>query len=144
MKKVSILMLMGLIAGTGSLQAQVSPIQPGQRGYTPPPLERAELNRSVENTLADLSRKTDIGFTGGPLTSHLSSLLSELFAQKIDGQRSLLERNGRGVIEALVECIIQVEDRTILMAALPTLDGILFGIFCSANCFIRHLYSLRQ
>ncbi|PQB04081.1 hypothetical protein [Aureitalea marina] len=60
MKKISILMLMSVIAGTGVLQAQVRPIQPGQRGYTPPPLERAELNRGVENTLADLDAKMEI------------------------------------------------------------------------------------
>ena len=42
------------------LNAQVSAIQPGQRGYTPPPMDRPALDRASENTLADLDMKMDI------------------------------------------------------------------------------------
>lgn len=60
MKKISFLILGGLLLSGLSAQAQVSQIQPGQRGYTPPPMERAALNRGVENTLQDLDMKMDI------------------------------------------------------------------------------------
>jgi hypothetical protein len=79
-----------------------------------------------ENTLAGLSRKTDI-VSGATLPSAHSGTLSQFFSQKIEGQREQLAKNGRAIVEALVECIIQVEDRNFLLAALPTLDGILFG-----------------
>lgn len=61
MKKISLFLICAMVLGIGSgISQQISQIQPGQRGYTPPPLERGELNRSVENTLADLDAKMEI------------------------------------------------------------------------------------
>ena len=41
-------------------QAQLSQIQRGQRGYTPPPLEPRETTMSVENTLENIDAKMEI------------------------------------------------------------------------------------
>ena len=86
-----------------------------------------------EQTLTELSRRTEVISAGThqSLLGPHASTLNGFFREKIDGQRSALERQGRAIIQALLECVVRVDDRQVLMAVLPALDGILFGTFDS-------------
>lgn len=57
---------------------QADRIQRGQRGYTPPPLERTPGARSVENTLVDIDEKMDFYEKELPLDAFEKAVLKNM------------------------------------------------------------------
>lgn len=60
MRKLTVILLLSGMLLPCMATAQVTRIQPGQPGYTPPPLEREDKKMTVPNTLDDIDIKMDI------------------------------------------------------------------------------------
>ena len=88
-----------------------------------------------EGTIAGVIERTQTALAGVQnhyqnLKSSTKDLIIKFCKASISEQRKILEIEGMNVIETFVEVIEKVgHDKNLMLYLLPTLDGILFGIF---------------
>jgi hypothetical protein len=91
-----------------------------------------------ENTLVDLSRKSDVFSQSNVsvLSPVVLDTLKLFLNSKIDHQRKMLAENPFQIMSALADAVYHLDDRNALMVILPTIDGCLFGILTPFSAII--------